>query len=53
MVQDPPPSVSMAYYISVDATNVARCVIICIRFNVIVGSVFTQHYIYLYRKIDY
>ena len=36
----------MDYSVSVDDTKITRVVGICTRFNVIVGGVFTQHWIY-------
>ena len=53
MAQGDYPSVIVAYYASVNSKNVVRCVRICKSFNTIVRGVFTQHYIYLDKKIDY
>ena len=51
MAQGDPPSVSMAYSVSVDAKKVVGGVGICARYNEIVGCVFLQHYISLDSKI--
>ena len=50
IVQGDPPSVSMAYYVSVDSTKVGRGVGICKRFNAIFGGVFPRHYTSPYGK---
>ena len=52
MAQGGTPIVKMAYSVSVDATNILISVRIFTRFNIIVGGVLIQHYIYLYGEID-